>query len=159
MVNRALLILAASRVSNSCVDEALDAAEKEGAELVVLYIVDATIPDDVQERMSHEGFLGEAPSGRLLRAVRRERKRQGVGELADIVQRAEQRGISVRSDLVEGEFLTRALAAAQAEAPGVIFVAKRERPALTRLVSGSLAEELKEAAPCRVMIHEGDDGQ
>jgi nucleotide-binding universal stress UspA family protein len=158
VVNRALLILSPSRVSDSCIEDALDSAEKDGVELVVLYIVDAAIPDDVQERMSDEGFLGEAPSGRLLRAVRRERKRQGVSELADIVEMAEQRGIAVRSDLVEGEFLTQALAAAQKEAPGVIFVAKRERPALTRLVSGSLAEELKEAAPCTVRIHEGGDG-
>ncbi len=155
MVKRTLLILSTSRLSNSCVDEALDNAEREKAELVVLYIVDTAMPNDVQERMSDEGFLGEAPSGRLLRAVRRERKRQGMGELADIVRRAERRGIACRSDLVEGEFLTRALTAAQNEAPTVIFVARRERAALARLMSGSLAEELKDAAPCEVMIHEG----
>jgi len=144
-VNRVLLVLSASRVSNSCVDGALDAAGSEGAELVVLFILDTVMPRDVQERMSHEGFLGEAPSGRL-------------NELAEVARAAERRGITHRTELVEGEFLMRALEAAQAEAPTVIFVAKRKRAALSRLVSGSRAEELKDAAACDVMIHKGGDG-
>lgn len=157
-MKRVLLILSVSRVSSSCVDDALTTAERENAELVVLFILDTVGPRGVHESVSHEGFLGEAPSGRLLRALRRERKRQGAGELAAIASRAERRGIECRTDLVEGEFLSRALTAAQTEAPAVIFVAKRERAALARLMSGSRAEELKEAAPCEVMIHEGGNG-
>ncbi len=156
-MNRVLLVLSASRVSNSCVDGALDAAGSEDAELVVLFILDTVMPHDVRERMSHEGFLGEAPSGRLLLSMRRELKRQGINELAEVARAAEKRGITHRTELVEGEFLTRALEAAQTEAPTVIFVAKRERAALSRLVSGSRAEELKDAAPCDVMIHKGGD--
>ncbi len=156
-MNRVLLVLSASRVSNSCVDGALDAAESEGAELVVLFILDTVMPRDVRERMSHEGFLGEAPSGRLLLSMRRELKRQGINELTEVARAAERRGITHRTELVEGEFLMRALEAAQAEAPTVIFVAKRERAALSRLVSGSRAEELKDAATCDVKIHEGGD--
>ncbi len=156
-MKRVLLVLSASRVSNSCVDGALDAAGSENAELVVLFILDTVMPHDVQERMSHEGFLGEAPSGRLLLAMRRELKRQGINELAEVARAAEKRGITHRTELVEGEFLMRALEAAQTEAPAVIFVAKRERAALSRLVSGSQAKELKDAVPCDVMIHEGGD--
>ena len=156
-MNRVLLVLSASRVSNSCVDGALDAAGSENAELVVLFILDTVMPRDVRERMSHEGFLGEATSGRLLLAMRRELKRQGINELAEVARAAEKRGITHRTELVEGEFLTRALEAAQTEAPTVIFVAKRERAALSRLVSGSQAKELKDAVPCKVMIHEGGD--
>ena len=156
-MKRVLLVLSASRVSNSCVDGALDAAGSENAELVVLFILDTVMPRDVRERMSHEGFLGEATSGRLLLAMRRELKRQGINELAEVARAAEKRGITHRTELVEGEFLTRALEAAQTEAPTVIFVAKRERAALSRLVSGSQAKELKDAVPCKVMIHEGGD--
>ncbi len=156
-MKRVLLVLSASRVSNSCVDGALDAAGSENAELVVLFILDTVMPRDVQERMSHEGFLGEAPSGRLLLAMRRELKRQGINELAEVARAAEKRGITHRTELVEGEFLMRALEAAQTEAPAVIFVAKRERAVLSRLVSGSQAKELKDAVPCDVMIHEGGD--
>ncbi len=156
-MKRVLLVLSASRVSNSCVGGALDAAGSENSELVVLFILDTVMPRDVQERMSHEGFLGEAPSGRLLLAMRRELKRQGINELAEVARAAEKRGITHRTELVEGEFLMRALEAAQTEAPAVIFVAKRERAALSRLVSGSQAKELKDAVPCDVMIHEGGD--
>ena len=156
-MKRVLLILSVSRVSTSCVDDALATAEREGSELVVLFILDMFGPGDVQERVSHEGFLGEAPSGRVVRALRRERKLQGMKELSAIAARAEKRGVACRTDLVEGDFLTRALTAAQTEVPAVIFVAKRDRAALARLLSGSRAEELKDAAPCRVTIHEGGD--
>ncbi|MCK4511040.1 universal stress protein [bacterium] len=156
-MKRVLLVLSASRVSNSCVGGALDAAGSENAELVVLFILDTVMPRDVQERMSHEGFLGEAPSGRLLLAMRRELKRQGISELAEVARAAEKRGITHRTELVEGEFLMRALEAAQMEAPAVIFVAKREHAALSRLVSGSQAKALKDTVPCKVMIHEGGD--
>ena len=125
--------------------------------MVVLFILDTVMPHDVRERMSHEGFLGAAPSGRLLLSMRRELKRQGINELAEVARAAEKRGITHRTELVEGEFLTRALEAAQAEAPTVILVAKREHAALSRLVSGSRAEDLKDAAPCDVMIHKGGD--
>jgi nucleotide-binding universal stress UspA family protein len=153
-VTRVLLILSATRMSASCIDAALAAAEREQAELVVLYILDTLEATEVEDRILHEGFLGEAPSGKLLRAVRRERKRQGMQELADVARKAESAGVPCRTDLVEGEFVSRSLDAAQLEAPAVIYVARRERPALSRLVAGSPVEELKEAAPCEVQIHE-----
>jgi len=153
-VNSVLLILSATRMSTSCIDAALAAAGREEVELVVLYILDALEATDVEERISHEGFLGEAPSGKLLRSVRRERKRQGTKWLADVAHRAELQGVTCRTELVEGEFVSRALDAAQVEAPGVIYVAKRDRGTLSRLVSGSPVEELKQAAPCEVTIHE-----
>ena len=153
-MNRVLLILSPTRVSDSCIDAAFEAASRKDAELVALYILDTLYAFDVEERISHEGFLGEAPSGKLLRAVRRERKRQGVQKLAEIARMAERRGVTFRSEFVEGEFVSRALDAAQVEAPSVIYVAKSERAAISRLVSGSAVEELREAAPCEVAVHE-----
>jgi nucleotide-binding universal stress UspA family protein len=153
-VKRVLLILSATRVSASCIDAALTAAGNEGAELVAVYVLDTLESTDVRERILNEGFLGEAPSGRLLRAMRREHKRQGTQELADVARKAELAGVPCRTELVEGEFVSRALDAAQVEAPSVIYVARRDRGALSRLVTGSPLDELKQAAPCDVQIHE-----
>lgn len=153
-MKRVLLILSATRISASCVDAAVAAAGEEGGELVAVYVLDALEEADVRERILNEGFLGEAPSGRLLRAMRREHKRQGMQELADVARKAELAGVPCRTELVEGEFVSRALDAAQIEAPSVIYVARRDRAALSRLVSGSPLEELKDAAPCEVQIHE-----
>jgi nucleotide-binding universal stress UspA family protein len=133
-VKRVLLILSPSRLSTPCVDSALAAAQADGAELVVLFILDTSMPSGVGKQMADEGFLGEAPSGRLLMAMRRERKRQGVVRLAEVARRAEALGVPCRFELVEGEFVTRSLEAAQKEAAEVIFVAKRDRSALSRLV-------------------------
>jgi nucleotide-binding universal stress UspA family protein len=153
-VKRVLLILSSSRVSSACVEGAIRRAASDRAELVVLYVLDSLMPFEVRQQLSDEGFLGEAPSERLLRALMRERKRQGLGELTTIARQAEARGVQCRTELVDGDFLTRSLEAAQTEAPSVIFVARRDRSALSRLVSGSRVEELKEAARCEVEIHE-----
>jgi nucleotide-binding universal stress UspA family protein len=153
-LERVLLILSSSRVSPTCVERAIRRAEEERAELVALYVVDSLAQSGVRQQVADEGFLGEAPSGRLLRALKRERKRQGVGELERITREAEARGVPCRTELAEGEFVTRALEAAQSMAPGVIFVTRSDRNAISRLVSGSRVEELKDAAPCEVQIHE-----
>ena len=158
-MKRVLLILSASRMSTACADDAVDAAEREHSELVVLFILDAVHALDVQDRLADTGFLGKAPSGRFLLAVRREHKRRGDVVLAEIAAEAERRGIPCRTEFVEGDFLTRSLEAARKESAAVIFVAKRDRPAISRLVSGSEAQELKESAPCRVMIHDGRDSR
>lgn len=156
-MRRTLLILARSRMSPECIESALSAAADEGTELVALYIVDSTISDDVRQRMEDLGFLGGVPSSKFLRAMRRERKRQGLGELARICRSAELKGVACRAELVEGDFLTRSLEAAQKESAALIFVAKRERPVISRLMSRSKADELKEAAPCEVLVHDGGD--
>lgn len=156
-MKRVLLILSASRVSTACADDAVNAAERENAELVVLFILDGVAALDVQDRLADTGFLGQAPSGRFFRAVRREHKRRGVVLLEEIATKAERRGIPCRTEFVEGDFLTRSLEAARRESAAVIFVAKRDRTAISRLVSGSEAKELKESAPCRVMIHDAKD--
>ncbi|MBN2566354.1 MAG: universal stress protein [Candidatus Eisenbacteria bacterium] len=153
-MKRVLLILSSSRVASACVDGAIRRAVEDRAELVVFYVLDSLMPMGVRQQVSDEGFLGEAPSGRILRALMRERKRQGLGELERISREARARGVACRTELAEGDFLSRSLEAARTEAPSIIFVARRDRSTLSRLVSGSRVEDLKEAAPCEVLIHE-----
>ena len=156
-MKRILLILSPARLSGSCVGGALDAAEAGGAELVVVFVLDTTISDDFQARLHDMGFLGEAPSSELVEAMRREQARQGREELARVTRLAEARGLTVRSELIEGEFVTCSLAVAAREHADAIFVTRRERSALSRIVEGSAVRELKNAADCRVLIHDVDE--
>lgn len=153
-MKRILLLLSPSRVSSRCVDAAIGAAVKEEGELVAFYILDTSISDDVKERLQDLGFLGEKPSGQLLEEMRREQKRQGKGELARVRELAGRRGIDCRTDLVEGEFLASSLEVAKRESADAIFVTRRERPAISRLVAGSAVASLQSAAPCRVLVHD-----
>ena len=156
-MKRILLILSPARLSASCVDNALGAAEAGGAELVVVFVLDTSVSDDFQARLHDMGFLGETPSNELVAAMRREEARQGREELQRVTGLAETRGLSVRGELVEGEFVTCSLAAAARESADAIFVTRRERPALSRIVEGSAVKEIRSAADCRVLIHDVDE--
>ncbi len=133
---------------------------KENGELVALYIVDTSLSDDVRERLQDLGFLGERPSDQLLEEMRREQERQGKGELARIRELAGRRGVDCRTNLVEGEFLESSLEVARKESADAIFVTRRERSAISRLVAGSVVASLRNAAPCRVLVHDprGSEG-
>lgn len=154
-MKRILLILAPSRVSRTCVDEAIEETGRRGAELVALFVLDTAISEGVQRRLQDAGFLGEAPSGRFMEAMRREQELQGRRELGRIERLARDCGVAVRTDFVIGEFLSRSLEAARRESAEAIFVARRDRPRISRLVQGSPVNVLRDSAPCAVLVHDG----
>jgi nucleotide-binding universal stress UspA family protein len=149
------LILAPSRISAVCVDEAIEEARRRGAELVALFVLDTAISEDVQARLQDAGFLGETPTSRFMEAMRLEQERQGRSELRSVEDLARSRGVAVRTEFVVGEFLSRSLEAAARETADAIFVTRRDRPRISRLVGGSPVNELKSSAPCAVLIHDG----
>lgn len=155
-MKRTLLIMSPSRVSSTCVERALSSAERSGGELVVVYILDSTLADDVQERIQDVGFVGDVPSARFLDAVREEHRRRGAAELERIAGLAAPRGVALTVELVEGEFLRSSLAAAERLAPSEIFVAQQDRPALSRLVIGSDVKRLARDAECEVNVYHAD---
>lgn len=157
-MKRILLLVSPSRISSTCIDRAFRAAAEPDTELTVVFILDTTMTEDVRARLKDLGFLGKLPSSRLLSELRGEQERQGREELARIEREAERLGVRLTTKLVVGDFLSESLEVADTEAADVIFVARRERPRLSRLIGGSDAEDLRDSAPCRVVIHEAKRG-
>jgi len=89
--------------------------------------------------------------------VREEHGRRGEAELGRIAGLAEARGVSIAVELVAGEFLRLSLAAAERVAPSEIFVARQDRPALSRLVIGSDVKRLARDASCDVNVYRAGD--
>jgi nucleotide-binding universal stress UspA family protein len=153
-VTRILLILTPARVSDTCVNEAIQAAVDKTAELVAVFVLDTSMSADFHSKLRDSGSLGEAPSDRLVAAMREEQERQGRDELVRVEALAADSGVSVRTRLVVGELVGCSLEAAQQEGASAIFVTRRVRPAISRLVAGSAVRELEEAAPCEVLVHD-----
>ncbi len=157
-MQRTLLILSPSRVSTTCVERALSSAERAGRQLAIVYVLDSTLSDALHDRMRNDAFVGDAPSERFLDAVREEYRRRANEEIEQIELIASERGIETTTEIVEGEFLRVSLAAAERLAPEEIFVARQERPALSRLVIGSDVKRLERNAECDVKVYRPDDG-
>ncbi len=149
-----LLILTPARVSDSCVDEAVSAARKGGADLVAVFVLDTSISADFRARLRDSGSLGGAPSDQLVALMRDEQERQGRQELVRIERLAGEMHVPVRTRLVVGELVECSLAVAREEAASAIFVTRRDRPAISRIVGGSAVKDLSDAAPCEVLVHE-----
>ena len=157
-MKRILLILTPARVSDTCVSEAIKTAEDRSAELVAVFVLDTSISARFRSRLRDSGSLGEAPSDGIVRAMREEQERQGQEELARVKTLARDRGVEIRTRLVVGELVGCSLEAAQQEAASAIFVTRRVRPAISRLVAGSDVRELEQAAPCEVLVHDMGNG-
>jgi len=133
---RILLAVDQSGSSRAASDEAIRRAAREGAELIVLTVLE-----------SHNLHL----SGGRLRRIDQERDRLTAGALA-IVQRARAAGVRATYLIWEGDPAEVILEASQAEGAAVIVLGSRPRTNLRRLILGSVSSEVSRRAPCEVVV-------
>jgi nucleotide-binding universal stress UspA family protein len=133
---RLLLAVDLSGTSHAAVEEAIRLAAHEGAELIVLSVVEASklrLPGGAIRRVDQE----------------RDRLESGVRE---IVRRARHAGVSATYLIWEGDPAESILEAALAEAADVIVLGSRPRTNLRRLLLGSVSTEVSRAASCEVRV-------
>ena len=58
-MDKILLILSTTRKSDKCIKEAVDIANKENAQLIILFVVDYEVPQKIFDSLTEEGGLGE----------------------------------------------------------------------------------------------------
>ncbi len=136
-VRRVLLATDFAPVSNAATDEAIEAAARLGAALLVLSVVDP-------------GAL-RLPGGSYGSRVDQVRARLEASAQA-IVERARDRGIAANFLIWEGEPAEAILEAAQAESADLIVLGSHGRGPLGRLLFGSVSERVGREARCPVVV-------
>jgi len=66
-----LLILSTSRTSQNAIRHAVSLAKKEKAKLVVLYIIETELTNEIFDKFTDIGFIGDKPSTRVILLKRR----------------------------------------------------------------------------------------
>jgi nucleotide-binding universal stress UspA family protein len=133
---RILLAVDLTPASREAVDGAIARAKADGAEIIVLSVVE-----------QHNLHL---PGGNA-RRVDQERDRLAAGAQA-IVQRARDIGIRATFLIWEGEPAEAIIDAARSEDADVIILGSRPRLNLRRLILGSVSSEVARRAPCEVVV-------
>jgi nucleotide-binding universal stress UspA family protein len=133
---RILLAVDLTSASREATSEAIRRAQDEGAELIVLSVLE---PHDLP-----------IPGGRT-RRVDQERDRRTSAAQA-IVQRAKDAGVRSTYLIWEGEPAEAILEASQAEAADIIFLGSRPRLNVRRLILGSVSSEVARRATCPVVV-------
>jgi nucleotide-binding universal stress UspA family protein len=132
---RVLLAVDLTNASTGAIEEAIRVAAADGADLVVLSVVE---PSNLH-----------LPGGGT-RRVDQERDRLETG-VRDIVRRAKVAGVRATHLVWEGDPAGSILDAAIAEGADVIVLGAR-RTGLRRLLPGSVSAEVSRAATCRVVV-------
>ncbi len=151
-MDKILLVLSTTRKSEKCINEAVDIASKEKAELITLFVVDYEVPQKMLDRLTEEGWIGGKTTENLFNAVLDEYSVQGKDKIAEIEEVAKKKGVNYKSIIKRGSFLDVAFSVVEEEKVGLVLVTRRKRSGLSRFFFGSAVAEFKEKVTCKVKI-------
>lgn len=153
MKKKVLLVLSTSEASDEAVDFAVSRARDEKAGLVALYLLETDAAGELFDTFSDIGFIGEKPSTELSESIMKEYRQRGYEELGKVQIKAMEEGVDFEPVMEEGDFKSKVLNLIESTGAALaVLVKSRKKRPLFKYFSRSLAEEVKERAPCEVVI-------
>ena len=154
-----LLVLSTSKTSDEAVEYAVAHAQKEGLGLVALYIIEQGLIDELFDRFTDIGFIGDKPSTELIEAVMKEYRQRGYEEVGRVQVRAMEENIDFDAVSGQGDFVENILQVISSHDVSTAVIVRRKGSAFLRYSSRSIRaqsriDELKEKAPCEVTVFE-----
>ena len=129
-----------SEYSKQAVTSALELAQKFGAKLTILHVIELP-PYPV------EGYAPPSVTATFLEDL----ERQAAQDLAQIVPEAESAGVEVARVIAVGTPYRKIIETAEAEQVDLIVMATAGRTGFSHLVMGSIAERVVRTATCPVL--------
>lgn len=149
-----LLVLSTSRTSEEVLGYAVEKAAEAGVKLVALYILEKELAEEVFDAFTDVGFIGDRPSVQITESLMKEYRQRGYEELGRLQIRTMEAGVDFDPLMEEGDYVTTVLDAMEGRDIGLAVLIKRRKRSFFKYFSKSLAEEVKEKAPCEVVIFE-----
>lgn len=154
-----LLVLSTSKTSEEAVEYAVERARKDSLGLVALYIIEQGLTEELFDRFSDIGFIGDKPSTELTEAVMKEYRQRGYEEVGRVQVRAMEENIDFDAVSGQGDFVENVLQTISSHDVSTAVIVRRKGSAFLRYFSRSVRalsciDELKEKAPCEVVVFE-----
>jgi nucleotide-binding universal stress UspA family protein len=108
-VKNILLVLSTSRTSEKALDFAVETAKREKASLVALYLLETELANEVFDRFSDIGFIGDRPSMQLSEAITKEYRQRGYEELGRVQIKAMEEGVPFEPLMEQGDYVEKIL--------------------------------------------------
>ena len=151
-MNNTLLVLSTAAQSPKAIDVALDKAQKNGGQLIILFIADAAMTGSIFERLEGTMSMGEKPGHEVHEALVKEYQRQGEQQLAAITERAEAQGIVVETIFKVGDFADECIKAIREHEVTVAVLTRTRRSQLSRFIFGSPLKKIQDNVSCQFEI-------
>ncbi len=153
-MEKILLVLSTSRTSEKAIDHAVELAKEAGAGLVALYIIDTGLTDEIFDKFTDIGFIGDKPSTELSEAVMKEYRQRGYEEVGKVQIKAMEENVDFDAVTTQGDFVDNVLSAVDKHSVKTVVAVKRKVAPFLKYFSKSLVDELTQKAPCEVVVFE-----
>lgn len=155
-MKKVLLVLSPSGTSDEALDFAVKRAGKDGATLVALYLLETGAANDAFDKFTDIGFMGDKPSKQVSDSIMKQQRQTGYDELGRVQIKAMEEGVDFEPVMEHGDPVVRVLSLIGSMDISTAILLKRKRKAIFRYFSRPLADEIKEKAPCEVVVLEED---
>lgn len=153
-VKNILLLLSTSRTSEKALDFAVETAKREKASLIALYLLETELANEVFDKFSDIGFIGDKPSMQLSEAITKEYRQRGYEELGRVQIKAMEEGVPFEPLMEQGDYVEKILEVIRDRDIDMAVAVRRKPSTLLKYFSRSVADELAEKAPCKVHVFE-----
>jgi nucleotide-binding universal stress UspA family protein len=143
-MKKLMLVLSNISFSSASVEFATEKTEKEGYELITVFVLDEEIPESVSSLLMYIGFLGPKPTSDLKTTILEEYKKRALSELERVEQLAGEKGITMKKVLREGRFVDEILAVQAEEQAALIVASKPRAPLISQILTSHNIGELRE---------------
>lgn len=152
-MKKVVLVLSTSGTPDEVIDYAVKRAKDENAGLIALYLLESELAKEAFDAFTDIGFIGDKPSSELSESLMREYRQRGYEELGRVQIKAMEAGLDFEPLMEEGGFVDKVLEAVRKwEAVVAVLYRRKARRAFMKYFSKSPADEVKEKAPCEVVV-------
>lgn len=149
-----LLALSTTEVAPEVLKLVLNFTAEKKAQLMVVFVLDESVPQTIFQRLTDIGFIGEKPGEELEKAVYLEYQRQAEDLLAELKKACQNQGVNYSAQLLKGDFKEKILQAVASSAPDLLILVRQRRSLLSRLFATSAIENIINQAPCEIKVFE-----
>ncbi|MBI4949674.1 MAG: universal stress protein [Deltaproteobacteria bacterium] len=153
-MKKVLLVLSTSGTSEEAIDSAVNRAKKDGVTLVALYLLEKGLASEISEKFTDIGFIGDKPSTELSESIMTQQRQSGYEELGRVQIKAMEEGVGFEPLMEEGDPVSTVLSLIKSMEISTVVLVKRRQKAIFKYFSRSLADDIKEKAPCEVVVIE-----
>jgi len=143
ITKKVLLILSPTQESKKSVERALDLAEEEKSTLIILFVLDEELSENVIKKFSEESWMAHTVSEQLNRAILKEYSFSGKLKIKATMEAALKRNIHCETITRRGKLLEEALKVIAEEKIDQVVITTKYRSSLSKFLFGSILDDLK----------------
>lgn len=151
-MKKVLFVIPPSGATDEAIETAVKRAKKDGASLAALYLLEAGAASDAFDKFTDIGFIGDRPSAEVSESLMKQQRQSGYEELGRVQIKAMEEGVDFEPLMEAGEPVSTVLSLIESMGISVVVLVKKRQKAIFKYFSRSLADDIKEKAPCEVVV-------